>query len=124
MVAPNFSNTQMVVKANDLLKRWWVSIKEDHELEIRELLGGLTFLLFVAPDRYMIMALLKFYDPARLVFRFRDFELTPTLEKIGVFVNLPHKGRQMIVSHKQSPKMFLNSLGLKRNWEIDCLDSG
>ncbi|KAH0679296.1 hypothetical protein KY289_020579 [Solanum tuberosum] len=61
MAVPNFPNTQMVTKANDLLKRWWVNIKKDHE----------------------------------------DFELTPTLEEIGGFVNLPFQGRQMIVPHKQ-----------------------
>lgn len=106
MAAPNIPNTQMVTKANDLLKRWWVNIKKDHELEIRKLLGELNFMLFVEPNRYMIMALLKFWDPARLVFKFRDFELTPTLEEIGGFVNLPFQGRQMIVPHTQSPKKF------------------
>ncbi|KAH0693520.1 hypothetical protein KY285_020617 [Solanum tuberosum] len=30
----------------------------------------------------------------------------------------------MIVPHKQSPKKFLKSLGLKRNREMDCLDKG
>ncbi|KAH0639658.1 hypothetical protein KY285_036244 [Solanum tuberosum] len=70
------------------------------------------------------MALLKFWDPARLIFKFRDFELTLTLEEIGGFVNLPFQGRQMIVPHKQSSKKFLKSLGLKRNREMDCLDKG
>ncbi|KAH0670744.1 hypothetical protein KY289_025237 [Solanum tuberosum] len=124
MAVPNFPNTQMVVIMNHIMNRWWVSIKKDHELEIRKLLGGLTFLLFVVPDRYMIMALLKFWDPARLVFKFRNFELTPTLEEIIGFVNLPCHGRQMIMLHKRSPKKFLKSLGLKRNMEIDCLDFG
>lgn len=122
MASPNFANTRMVVGVNHKLRFWWRNLKQDHELEVRRLLGGLTFLLFVIPDRYLIMALLKFWDPTKTVFRFRDFELTPTIEEIGGFLDLSYRNHAMIVPHKQSPKKFLRSLGLKYNPHITSLD--
>ncbi|KAG5608096.1 hypothetical protein H5410_019377 [Solanum commersonii] len=47
----------------------------------------------VNPDKYVIRALIQLWDPDRVVFVFKDFELTPTLEEICYFTNLKYRGR-------------------------------
>lgn len=88
------------------------------------MLGFLTFLMYVAPDRYLIKALLKFWDSTKVVFRFKDFELTPTLKEICGFTELPFQGRKMVLPHQQSGKKFLYLLKLKNNLKLACLDFG
>ena len=83
MAHPHFPNTQMVVKVNPILKTWWKDIQKNRELEANDLVGGLTALISVESDRHLIKALLKFWDTKRLVFKFKDFELTPTIEEVG-----------------------------------------
>lgn len=62
----------MVVKFNLTLKVWWNDIKRNRELEANELLGGVTALIAVELDSYLIKALLKFWDLERLIFKFKD----------------------------------------------------
>ena len=81
MAHPHFPNTQMVVKVNPILKTWWKDIQKNRELEENDLVGGLTALISVESDRHLIKALLKFWDTERLDFKFKDFKLTPTIEK-------------------------------------------
>ncbi|KAH0655330.1 hypothetical protein KY285_030212 [Solanum tuberosum] len=124
MAYPHFPNTQMVVKVNPTLKVWWKDIKKNRELEANELLGGLTALISIESDRHLIKALLKFWDSERLVFKFRDFELTPTIEEIGGFLGLPYRDREMIVPHKPSPRSFLKQMGMCHNPNLLCLKEG
>ncbi|KAH0761068.1 hypothetical protein KY290_017141 [Solanum tuberosum] len=124
MAFPNFPSTQMVVKVNPTLKVWWKDIERNRELEANELLGGLTALISVESDRHLIKALLKFWDSERLVFKFRDFELTPTIEEIGGFLGLPYRDREMIVPHKPSPRSFLKQMGMHHNPNLLCLKEG
>ena len=70
-----------MVKVNPTLKIWWEDIKKNRELEANELLGGLTVLISIELDHHLIKILLKFWDTERLVFRFKDFDLTPTFER-------------------------------------------
>lgn len=86
------------------------------------MLGFLTFLIYVSPDRYLVKVLLKFWDPERVVFKFKDFELTSTIEEIDAFTDLHYDGRSMIVPHRQSGKKSLHFLGLKNNLKLACLD--
>ncbi|KAH0682133.1 hypothetical protein KY289_019885 [Solanum tuberosum] len=83
MDAFNSPNPQMVVDVNYKLRSWWIDIKKDREREIRQLLGGLTYLIFVIPNLHLIRALLEFWDPVRMVFKFMDFDLAPTIEEIS-----------------------------------------
>ncbi|KAK4706651.1 hypothetical protein R3W88_033783 [Solanum pinnatisectum] len=124
MAYPHFPNTQMVVKVNPTLKIWWRDIEKNRGLEANELLGGLTALISVEPDRYLIKALLKFWDTERLVFKFKDFELTPTIEEIGGFLGLPYKEQEMIVPHKPTPRSFLKQMGMRHNPDLLCLKEG
>lgn len=67
---------------------------------------------------------MKFWDSDRLVFKFRDFELTPTIEEIGGFLGLPYKDREMIVPHKPTPRSFLKQMGMRHNPSLLCLKEG
>ena len=124
MAYPHFPNTQMVVKVNPILKTWWKDIQKNRELEANELLGGLTALISVESDRHLIKALLKFWYTERLVFKFKDFELTPTIEEVGGFLGLAYKEREMIVPHKPSPRSCLKQMGMCHNPNLLCLKKG
>ena len=104
----------------DLVERY----SKNRELEANELLGGLTALISVESDRHLIKALLKFWDTERLVFKFRDFELTPTIEEVGGFMGLAYKELEMIVPHKPSPRSFLKQMGMCHNPNLLCLKEG
>ncbi|KAK4706218.1 hypothetical protein R3W88_034234 [Solanum pinnatisectum] len=60
------------------------------------ILAFLTRIMQVEPKRDVIEALLSFWDPTNNVFRFSNFEMTPTLEEIVGFtefrVRLHHQG--------------------------------
>ncbi|KAH0716665.1 hypothetical protein KY290_012926 [Solanum tuberosum] len=113
MAYPHFPNTQIVVKVNPTLKFWWKDIERNQELEANELLGGLIALISIETDRHLIKSLLKFWDSERLVFKFRDFELTPTIEEIGGFLGLPYRDREMIVPHNSTPRSFMKQMGMQ-----------
>ncbi|KAH0672627.1 hypothetical protein KY290_024856 [Solanum tuberosum] len=117
-------NPQMVVDVNYKLRNWWIDIKGDREREIRQLLGGLTYLIFVIPNPHLIRALLEFWDPVRMVFKFVNFDLAPTIEEISGFIDLPYHECEMLVPYKPSSKEFLKSLGMKSNPTLPFLDLG
>ena len=93
-------------------------LKKNWELEANEPLGGLTALISVESDRYLIKALLKFWDTERLVFKFKDFELTPTIEEVGGFMGLAYKELEMIVPHKPCLRSFLKQMGMCHNQSL------
>ncbi|KAH0738533.1 hypothetical protein KY290_037238 [Solanum tuberosum] len=124
MDAFNSPNPQMVVDVNYKLRSWWIDIKRDREREIRQLLGGLTYLIFVIPNPHLIRALLEFWDPMRMVFKFVDFDLAPTIEEISGFIDMPYHECEMIVPYKPSSKEFLQSLGMKSNPTLPSLSLG
>ncbi|KAH0729986.1 hypothetical protein KY289_001174 [Solanum tuberosum] len=124
MDAFNSLNPQMVVDVNYKLRSWWIDTKRDHEKEIRQLLGGLTYLIFVIPNPHLIRALLEFWDPVRMVFKFVDFDLTPTIKEISGFIDMSYHECEMMVPYKPSSREFLQSLGMKSNPTLPSLDLG
>ncbi|KAH0730090.1 hypothetical protein KY289_001278 [Solanum tuberosum] len=120
----NSPNSQMGVEVNYKLRNWWIDIKRNYEREIRQLLGGLTYLIFVIPNPHLIRALLEFWDPVRMVFKFVDFDLAPTIEEISGFIDMPYHECEMIVPYKLSSREFLQSLGMKSNTTLPSLDLG
>ncbi|KAH0671250.1 hypothetical protein KY285_023639 [Solanum tuberosum] len=52
-------------------------------------------------------ALLEFLDIVRMVFKFLDFDLAPTIEEISGFIDLPYNECEMMVPYKPSSKKFL-----------------
>ncbi|KAG5581266.1 hypothetical protein H5410_051893 [Solanum commersonii] len=74
----------------------------------------------VNPDKHVIRALIQFWDPDRVVFTLKHFELTPTLEEICYFTSLKYRGRGQIIPHSQSGKKFLRYFGLKIGKKLRC----
>ena len=64
------------------------------------MLGGVTFLIFVIPNPHLTRALLEFWDPVRLNFKFAYCDLTPTIEEISGFIDLPYNECEMMVPYK------------------------
>lgn len=75
-------------------------------------------------DFHLIKTLLKFWDSKRLVFKFKDFDLTLTIDDIGGFLGLPYKEREMIVPHKPTPRSFLKQIGLHHDPNLLCTKMG
>ena len=69
-------------------------------------------------------ALLEFWDPVRMIFKFTNCDLTPTIEEISDFIDLPHHELQMMVPYKPSSSEFLKSIGMKSNPTWTSLDLG
>ena len=62
-----------------------------HEFRRTEIFKQLDFLRDImrfSPDRGLIEALIPSWDSTNNVFRFSDFDLTPTLEELGGFTGL------------------------------------
>ncbi|KAK4726874.1 hypothetical protein R3W88_031791 [Solanum pinnatisectum] len=93
------------------------------KLAIARRLGFLPMLFKITPEKYVIRALIKFWDPYRVVFAFKDFELIPTLEEICYFTSLKYQGRGQIFPHTQLGKKFLRYLGLKNDKKLRCLEN-
>ncbi|OIS98616.1 hypothetical protein A4A49_60821, partial [Nicotiana attenuata] len=112
----------MVVKIPRKLIKWWkmFSLLEQHEL--MEKLGTLTSLLHITPRPDLVEAMLTYWDPQNLVFRFGECELTPTLAEMAGLTRLSYIGRDMILPRDHSRTRFLSDLGLKDNKNLRCLE--
>ena len=106
-------NPQMVTEVSQRLKTWWMDIRRYREREIHQLLGGLIFLIFVTPNPNLTRALLEFWDPVRMVFMFTDCNLTPTIEEINDFIDLPYHECQMMVPYKPLSREFIKGIGMQ-----------
>lgn len=89
-------------------------MKRDHKREIHQLFSGLTFIIFVIPNPHLIEAMLEFWDPVRMVFKFSNFDLTPTIEEISGFIDLPYYECKMMILYKPSSREFLKKLSFFR----------
>ncbi|KAH0633002.1 hypothetical protein KY284_035788 [Solanum tuberosum] len=65
---------------------WWTNMGSHEQRRVKEYLGHLVHLLEIDPRRDVIEALIPFWDSKNNVFRFSDFEMTPTLEEIASFM--------------------------------------
>nr|XP_009801589.1 PREDICTED: uncharacterized protein LOC104247317 [Nicotiana sylvestris] len=70
----------------------------------------------IKPNRDLIEALVSFWDPANNVFRFKDCEMTPTLEELGGFTGLGRDlpGKKPAALRKVGVNNFLKKLCLRR----------
>nr|XP_016463659.1 PREDICTED: uncharacterized protein LOC107786658 [Nicotiana tabacum] len=66
----------------------------------------------IKPNRDLIEALVGFWDPANNVFRFKDCEMTPTLEELGGFTGLGRdlRGKRPAAPRKVGVNNFLKKL--------------
>ncbi|XP_027083585.1 uncharacterized protein [Coffea arabica] len=77
-------------------------------------IGHLSSLLNITPNVAIIRALLEFWDPDGSVFSFGECELTPTLEEIEGFLQVPGKGHPMVFPTNGTREQFCRFLGLKQ----------
>lgn len=70
------------------LHMWWNDLGKGSRKTVVKILGGLVGLLNIKPRTDTIESPIPFWVPTRSVFRFSDFELTPTLEKITGYIGL------------------------------------
>ncbi|KAK4350797.1 hypothetical protein RND71_030110 [Anisodus tanguticus] len=113
----------MVSRTPSKLRVWWENFDLGSQMAIRRKLGCLISLFDITPDQHLVRALIHFWDPDRVVFKFKDFELTPTLEAINYFTNLIYQDRGQIIPHGQSGKKFLRYLGLKNTKKLRCFEN-
>lgn len=99
--------------------------KSNKEIVVR-VLGGLISLLNVKVRTDDIEALIPFWDPTRNVFRFADFELTPTPEEVAGYASMNGNLRsQYLLSPRSvSPHRFLDLLNISRTVQNNDLSKG
>ncbi|XP_059309469.1 uncharacterized protein LOC132060442 [Lycium ferocissimum] len=120
---PQIPNIKMVSGVPSKLRIWWEDLDLGSRLAVTRSLRFLISLFQIAPDKHVIRTLLQFWDPNRVVFKFKDFELTPTLEEISYFTNLKYQGKGQIIPHSQSGKKFLCYFGLKNTKKLRCFEN-
>ncbi|KAJ8564485.1 hypothetical protein K7X08_000945 [Anisodus acutangulus] len=120
---PQISEVRMVSSTPSKLRVWWENFDLGSQMAIRRKLGCLISLFDITPDQHLVRALIHLWDPDRVVFKFKDFELTPTLEEINYFTNLIYQDRGQIIRHGQSGKKFLRYLGLKNTKKLRCFEN-
>ncbi|KAG5628976.1 hypothetical protein H5410_000693 [Solanum commersonii] len=87
---PQVPKVRMVEGFLHKLRTWWEHFTPIEKLVITRRLGNLPLLFKITPDKHVIRALIQFWDLDRVVFAFKDFELTPKLEEILYFTSLKY----------------------------------
>lgn len=105
---------------------WWNDLGKGSRGTMINVLGGLVELLNIKPRLDVIEALIPFWDPTRNVFRFSDFELTPTLEEIAGYAGLSgnFRSRYPVSPRPVSPYKFLDMLSISRDIQDENLSEG
>jgi len=108
------------------LHMWWNDLGKGSRGTVIKVLGGLVGLLNIKPRLDVIEALIPFWDPTRNVFRFSDFELTPTLEEIAGYAGLSGnlRSRYPVSPRPVSPHKFLDMLSISRDIQDGNLSEG
>ncbi|XP_060197612.1 uncharacterized protein LOC132626680 [Lycium barbarum] len=114
---------KMVSGIPSKLRIWLEDLDLRSRLAVTRRLRFLTSLFQITPDKHVIRALLQFWDPNRVVFKFKDFELIPTFKEISYFTSLKYQERGQIIPYSQSGKKFLRYLGLKNTKELRCFEN-
>ena len=81
-MSSQFLHFKMVTQASDILRIWWGNLKECQKREISIYLGHLPSIINFKVWPTFIEVITRFWDDKKMVFRFGDVEITPTLEEI------------------------------------------
>ncbi|XP_070003412.1 uncharacterized protein LOC142165727 [Nicotiana tabacum] len=108
------------------LHMWWDNLGKNSKEIVVRVLGGLITLLNVKARTDVIEALIPFWDSTRNVFRFADFELTPTLEEVAGYAGMNGNLRsQYLLSPRPVlPHQFLDLLNISRTVQNNDLSKG
>ena len=99
---------------------------EFRRTEIFKHLGFHTDIMRFSRDRGLIEALIPFWDSTNNVFRFSDFDLTPTLEELGGFTGLGQvlRSKTLIAPRSVSRGKFLEQMHIIHpHKECECFDN-
>lgn len=66
----------------------------------------------VRANKTLITLLMEFWDPTTVTFTFLDFEITPTLEEVSDFTELPLRGKLAVLPSSVRKEDFVRLLGL------------
>ena len=106
---------------------WWNDMHEFRRTEIFKHPGFPTDIMRFSLDRGLIEALIPFWDSTNNVFRFSDFELTPTLEEFGGFTGSGQdlRTKTLIAPRSVSRGKFLEQMHIiHTHKEFECFDNG
>nr|XP_016476695.1 PREDICTED: uncharacterized protein LOC107798238 [Nicotiana tabacum] len=98
------------------LQIWWYDLGEDGQKWVTKHLGALTDIMKIKPRDDLIEALVSFWDPVHNVFRFSDFELTPTLEEIAGYSGFGRdlRNQELIFPRDLSVHRFFDLLNISK----------
>uniref|UniRef100_M0ZX33 Uncharacterized protein n=1 Tax=Solanum tuberosum TaxID=4113 RepID=M0ZX33_SOLTU len=72
----------MVTETPNLLRVWWYNLNAYQKRELSIHLGHLPSIMNLEVWHEFIEVVTRFWDDERMVFRFGDVEMTPTVEEI------------------------------------------
>uniref|UniRef100_A0A1S3Z360 DUF7745 domain-containing protein n=1 Tax=Nicotiana tabacum TaxID=4097 RepID=A0A1S3Z360_TOBAC len=98
------------------LQMWWYDLGENGQKWVTKYLGALTDIMKIKPWDDLIEALVTFWDPVHNVFRFSDFELTPTLEEIAGYSGFGRdlRNQELIFPRALSVHRFFDLLNISK----------
>uniref|UniRef100_A0A1S3ZJS5 DUF7745 domain-containing protein n=1 Tax=Nicotiana tabacum TaxID=4097 RepID=A0A1S3ZJS5_TOBAC len=98
------------------LQMWWYDLGEDGHKWVTKHLGALTDIMKIKPQDDLIEALVTFWDLVHNVFRFSDFELTPTLEEIAEYFGFGRdlRNQELIFPRALSVHRFFDLLNISK----------
>ncbi|XP_070055535.1 uncharacterized protein [Nicotiana tomentosiformis] len=98
------------------LQMWWYDLGEDGQKWVTKHLGALTDIIKIKPRDDLIEALVTFWDPVHNIFRFSDFELTPTLEEIAGYSGFGRdlRNQELIFPRALSVHRFFDLLNISK----------
>ncbi|XP_009614920.1 uncharacterized protein [Nicotiana tomentosiformis] len=120
----NIPKISMVKGAPHKMKQWWKNIRREHRDEVRTHLGELTTLMNIRTDKVLTRLLIEFWDPTKVVFKFADFELVPTLEEVTSFTELPFNVRKPVLPVTMAGYRFFDALGLTNSRSLRSIEDG
>jgi len=111
----------MVANIPPLLLDWWRDLPSGDPNHVKRVLGNLSSLLDLQPNKMLIEAATLFWVNERVVFRFGDIEMTPLLEEIGGFAMLPWDSSDLLAPENCTSRGFLKMMELNKNDDLECL---
>ncbi|XP_019229936.1 PREDICTED: uncharacterized protein LOC109210911 [Nicotiana attenuata] len=108
------------------LRMWWNDLDEDGQKWVKKQLGALINILEIKPREDLIKALVTFWDPVHDVFRFSDFEITPTLEEMAGYIEFGWdlRKQQLIFPRTPSVHKFFDLLNISKQMKKAHVSKG
>nr|XP_009781252.1 PREDICTED: uncharacterized protein LOC104230210 [Nicotiana sylvestris] len=108
------------------LRMWWNDLDEDGQKWVKKQLGALINIFEIKPREDLIKALVTFWDPIHNVFRFSDFEITPTLEEIAEYIEFGRDLRKQRLIFPRAPSVhkFFDLLNISKQTNKERVSNG